>query len=381
MSKRSRRTKTTSTTTSTSTAKGKLVEHIAALMHKQTGLKVERNVRLSSHRNNRAKTKREIDVLLTGSIAGYPIRLAIECKNEATPIGVEKIDAFIAKLQQVGIPTQHGIYVSASGYTEGAIERALEDGIRPLLLSGLTKDRLSAEVKEAVQSIVYLFLMIEGWKERYFPDTFVNPSHTMPYFYDQDGNMCGHINDLVWHQWKVFGRPPSIIGQHRIELPIPPKWQCRVNGKPTGIAITADVRVVGLILSLTGQTESFALRNASSNKVEKTYIQASFDPTNTNYTVTEVSTEEELAKLLQNCGTFSVATGRIRLPRILEGRMYWPPSERVMNKLLSTAHEDSNGELHFEPKQLNWEELEGTDLRAFWDPIWTEHPAAKRRPR
>lgn len=57
--------------------------------------------------------------------------------------------------------------------------------------------------------------------------------------------------------------------------------------------------------------------------------------------------------------------------------MYWPPSGRVMNKLLNTVHEDSNGELHFEPR----EELAGTGLRAFWDPMWTEHLATKKIPR
>jgi len=61
--------------------------------------------------------KREIDVLLTRDVAGYLVRLAIECKNEGKPIGAKEIDAFIGKLQYVGIPVQHGIFVSASGYT------------------------------------------------------------------------------------------------------------------------------------------------------------------------------------------------------------------------------------------------------------------------
>ncbi len=203
-----------------STSKGKIVERIAAMMHKQSGLKVERNVRLPSRRNR--KRRREVDVLLTGKVAGYPIRLAIECKNEGDPIGVEKIDSFIGKLQQVGIPTQHGIYVSASGYTQGAIDRALEDGISPLILNGLTEDRLSATVHEALQSIVYLFLEVEGWDEEYFPDPFINPSHAMPYFYDESGTMCGHIYDLIWHQWKLR-QVPNVLGKHAIKLPIPPK--------------------------------------------------------------------------------------------------------------------------------------------------------------
>jgi Restriction endonuclease len=61
--------------------------------------------------------KREIDVLLTRSIAGIPVSIAIECKNEAKKIGSPKIDAFVGKPQHVGIPPQFGIYVSTSDYT------------------------------------------------------------------------------------------------------------------------------------------------------------------------------------------------------------------------------------------------------------------------
>jgi hypothetical protein len=79
-------------------------------------------------------------VLVTGNMAGYPIRVAIECKNEQLPIGVPKLDAFVGKFKDIGIPVQQGIYVSVSGYTSGMIERATAAGIRPLVLTGLTAD-------------------------------------------------------------------------------------------------------------------------------------------------------------------------------------------------------------------------------------------------
>ncbi len=80
-------------------------------MHDHPGVTVERNRRLPPASG--LGGKREIDVLITAIVAGYPVQMAVECKNEA--------DAFIGKLQHVGIPPQQGIYISANGYTTGAI--------------------------------------------------------------------------------------------------------------------------------------------------------------------------------------------------------------------------------------------------------------------
>src|SRR5215207_9464070 len=137
-----------------SMSKGRLVEEIVEKMHANPNVRVQRRVFLEPVGGGR---KREIDVLLTSSVAGYPVRVAIECKNEANKIGSPKIDAFVGKLQHVGIPTQMGIYVATSDYTGSAIERAREAGIKTLVLTGLTKDRLSAAVERAFQSMVYLF--------------------------------------------------------------------------------------------------------------------------------------------------------------------------------------------------------------------------------
>src|SRR5690349_377668 len=92
-------------TASSNDTKGRIVEQIAANMHDLPGVKVEQRVKLPSILS-KGKREREIDVLLTGDVAGYAIQLAIECKNEGTPIKPEKIDAFVGKLQDVGIPVR-----------------------------------------------------------------------------------------------------------------------------------------------------------------------------------------------------------------------------------------------------------------------------------
>jgi hypothetical protein len=87
--------------------KGQLVEMIVMAMYDTPGLNVQRNVRLPTIRD--PKRKREIDVLINGSLAGHPIQIAVECKNYKSIIDVSKIDAYIGKLQDVGIPSQLGI--------------------------------------------------------------------------------------------------------------------------------------------------------------------------------------------------------------------------------------------------------------------------------
>lgn len=61
------------------TAKGRIVEQIAAWMYCSPGTIVETNVHYPTPGGDR---KREIDVLLTRHVVGYPTHVAIECKNE-----------------------------------------------------------------------------------------------------------------------------------------------------------------------------------------------------------------------------------------------------------------------------------------------------------
>ena len=124
MGKKASHAKTKSVHQSSTLEKGRLVEYIAARMHQTAGVKGRPMSLLGRGTTGR---KREIDVLLTSEVAEYPVRVAIECKNEKARIGSERIDALIGKLDDIGIPTQQSMYISASGYTRDAIERATEE--------------------------------------------------------------------------------------------------------------------------------------------------------------------------------------------------------------------------------------------------------------
>jgi hypothetical protein len=91
--------------------KGRLVESVVALLHNIPGITVKRNVKLPPLHGDQSRT-REIDVLLSSDVAGYPVRIAFSCKNERKKIRVGTIGEFIDQLNEVGIPPQQGIIVS-----------------------------------------------------------------------------------------------------------------------------------------------------------------------------------------------------------------------------------------------------------------------------
>jgi Restriction endonuclease len=137
-----------------SVTKGRMIEAIVASMHEQEGVRVERNARLAPAQGAGTQ-KREIDVLMSSEVFGYLIRFAIECKNEAKAIGSPEVEAFIAKLLYVGIPPQCGIFVSVSGFTKGAIERAKVDRLRLLTLDDALRG-VDNGIASSLQTIVYL---------------------------------------------------------------------------------------------------------------------------------------------------------------------------------------------------------------------------------
>jgi hypothetical protein len=84
---------------------------------------VQHNIKLLG----RSGRKRQVDVLIRGSIGIYPLRVAVECKNYNKRVGnkrvgIEKVEAFITKLKD--IDANIGVMISSSGYDDGAKAQA-----------------------------------------------------------------------------------------------------------------------------------------------------------------------------------------------------------------------------------------------------------------
>lgn len=77
-------------------------------------------------------TEREVDVLLTFSQSGLPVRIAIECRNWRIKHDVAWIDLLIGKYRDLGIDKV--VAVSSTGFTPAAIAKAKDVGIVTLTL-------------------------------------------------------------------------------------------------------------------------------------------------------------------------------------------------------------------------------------------------------
>lgn len=72
--------------------------------------------------------KRQIDVYWEFTLAGVRYQTAVECKDYATPVEAEKIEAFATALHDLG--NIRGIFASREGFQKGAIAVARQYGIQ-----------------------------------------------------------------------------------------------------------------------------------------------------------------------------------------------------------------------------------------------------------
>ena len=332
--------------------KGDLVEDVVALLHENQGVKVDRRIRLPSLRQG-TRRKREIDVLLTTDITGYPVRLAIECKNVEKPVGTKKIDEFIGRLQDIGIPESHGIYVSPVGYTSTGLSRALDAGIRPLKLEGLTSDRLEVAIHEAFQSIVYL---MSRWSQVSRLDNVEQDAHSGgPFLRTVLGKELGFgtpaILTHLWLLW-VNEKIPPLIGTHYIYIRLPEEFYFGRDESPlrNGIAI-AEVEVTGQVASFRGKVKRLGLRHAQTAELEKLRFNAEFEEGPEEIKLISFLTEDDLGRFLSSHPV--VIQQRIRVPRIVSERTYWPPTRAAIQKIQ---------ELKAKGEEITFEKVEGISL-------------------
>lgn len=303
--------------------KGKLVEAITARLHALQGITVQRNAHLPA--KSSPKRTREIDVLLTHLLMGsYPVRIAFECKNETSPIGIGRIDEFIGKLQDVDIPCQHGIYVSVNGYTQGALERAKERGIRTLILEGLSDDRLSEELQDALFSHIYLYLNVHSFTVPGIESDFIDDSRFE--VISQQGKVGPSILSVILKQWLKSKNPADhALGKRNFEVGLPEGWAITLDGNqiPNNTA-TVTLSVQCLLVTCTGVRKHVRLKDAIGGHVVKEEIQ---EKSNLHDIISEsgYESEEALSKALPEDGSAQTLLRRVLLGRLRIGSEFFPP--------------------------------------------------------
>jgi hypothetical protein len=194
---------------------------------------------------------------------------------------------------------------------------------------------------------------------------------------DEDGNVAGTLLDLIWAKWRDREIPYS-LGDHQIELDIPPTWRWIVGDLPVTSTASAEVSVAAIVVTEIGTATRVALYDAQSGEFDRGRVDVDFSEFREPPTVTTVLSEDDLAKVLAREGIASIVVGRVPLPRI-RYNIYWPPSERVIKELTRLA-DQAVAQGRWRPGilgEIPFEEIEGTDLSVMWEPIWREHPAAR----
>ena len=374
--KQSRGKKDTSRKPAHTAQKGRLLEEIAARMHGgDARVKVQRNIKLPGRHRN-PKYPGEIDVLLTSAMLGYPVTHAIECKNLKGKVGKGNIESFIGKLEDVNIPHQHGIYISAKGYTKDAIDRASTTGIKLLTMTGLTPDGLASITAEAAQHCVFYLAQVRGVSVTNNVDQVIKAEELMM-FYDRSGKLRGTVIDLLWNKWQE-GAPRSEAGEYEVSIRPPRGWHQLVNGrKEPVISVDATIQVWALVFTVSGRSEHHALVNAADMAVERTQIDVSFDVPEKGRVVHELKgfmSEAELEAFLEQSPGVRLTT-RTRLPRIQYLNLFFYPfSQRVAERIKAHTSDFVAGKASTPPPPLSLTELEGTDLSAMWEPLAEGYP-------
>lgn len=72
----------------------------------------------NSHVVGRSGRRRQIDILISQTIGLYEARIVVECKRYERRVTIDKVEAFAAKLTDVG--ASQGVMISGSGFDDGA---------------------------------------------------------------------------------------------------------------------------------------------------------------------------------------------------------------------------------------------------------------------
>ncbi len=72
-----------------------------------------------------SKTKRQIDILIEGKVAGFDLTIIVDCKYFNKKVDVKEVESFLSFLQD--LKASKGILITNNGYTEAAYNRATYD--------------------------------------------------------------------------------------------------------------------------------------------------------------------------------------------------------------------------------------------------------------
>lgn len=364
-----------------SNKKGRILEDVVARLHNVNGLRAVPRQKFPSLRT--PERVREIDVLIEASIGPYPFRIPVECKNWGNPVGVEDIDAYEGKLNDIGMIVRGAIYVAASGYESGAFSKGSDLGMVLLTIDGLTPDRLAEQLHHAVAGTLFLLPYIGEI-------TFESPHSGFPVLVNPEGEFGGSIFDLAWKAW--MDDPSLLLEERQGSIPVPEGWGSVGDG---GFAQIPEVRFrlkkKGHLLKRSGSVAAAFLRDPHGQPTLG-HVQASFESPMGKFNLSYVTTEAELSQELEQERPVLSALVRVKTPRVVIGGKYgnlaWPPDDKIAIQLWNSyqadpkAYEEGRAEVRigvpseitelFEPASRTYIEGLRSRLGQTWhEALWT----------
>ena len=325
-----------------------------ALLHKTPGLEVEQNYSypVEEVEEGEAET-RDIDVLVSAKRAEVNIEFAIECKNLGSKVGVELIDAFVGKLDDIGMPASQGIFVAVNGYTRPALRRAAKAGIRPLLLRGLTEDRLESAYEKAFRYVIYL--MPELGLIASFDNSTDSRSvvEMLSYGLGHQAGTRELIVNKVWEKW-FNGDIPRAIGCHAFRLRMYAA-EPEVEGEVKDFF--PQVNVLGVVVETRGKVSRHDLDDAPTGATVRSRVEMGFAD-NGRSNLRFFGTTKALEGFLDSRQASRITIGVIPMPRLQFQSFFWPISNKAWQRAM---------DLLGQGETLSFEKVEGLDLSASWD--------------
>ena len=354
------------------TEQGRVVERIVAEFHDRPGVTVRRNVRLDPTDPHSA----EMDVLVEGKFQGWPLKLGFDCKNHMKPIGVTFVRDFRDRLDEFGIPLQHGFIVSASPFTKPALDRAKALEIRTLLLQGLTLDQLAVQIHHALQSVVLVLpalrLISFGVTE---PDT--DQRETFFYIKEAGDRFEGFtITDHILREW-VVGSYGTDLGERTGRLG--PQGYLQVRRGELGAAAGAlwRIEVIAFVGFVPGTAEHLRLADARTRITDTQRILLDFPSPDGLIPLKVCKSEVDLKEALSTSSArYRLHPGRIIVPRLIMNLgSLWPPSQDYSEALEGRMQALQAMGLPADPAKLDVRDLLGDDLLAVLAaPFWSGYP-------
>lgn len=218
-----------------------------------------------------------------------------------------------------------------NGYTKGAKESAKKNQIRLLTVKGLSEDRLSKSIYNAIQSIIYILPIYKGYSIISSIQDTSNNEHLM--FYNEKKEYMGNIADILYDLWEN-NKIPLSIGSHNFKVKIPSNWFNLENDKLIICDFPIDIELLccGYVLSLYGNATHLSLVQDETEEIKKTNINLNFE-NNKKSSIQLFNSEEELNTFLNSSEEiYKVTTSRLKLPKVRMNGLFYPLSKKVSSE-------------------------------------------------